>query len=427
MANVIRIKKRAGTGSAGAPTSLAPSELAFNEVSSDRTLYYGLGDAGNGSSDSVIAIGGSGAFTTLSTAQTISGDKTFTGTVNLSGATLSGNTTFSNNLTVTGDLTVSGTTTTVNSTTVTVDDKNIELGSVDSPSESTANGGGLTLKGGSDHTILYTSSGSTWDFSEHVNLASGKSFKIAGTDVLSATALGDAVVSSALTSVGTISSGTWNAGVISPTYGGTGQDASSASNGQLLIGNGSGLSLATLTAGSNVTITNSSGGITIAASGGTSISAGDGIDVSGSTVSVDLYANGGIIFQGEDKELRVDLSASALDGTLAVSDGGTGATSASAARTALGLAIGSDVQAYNANLATLSLLGEGVDTAIAALSSTEVAALDGSTSATSTTLASSDRFIVNDAGSVVQVALSDLVTFLADGGTSSFVIDGGTF
>jgi hypothetical protein len=49
--------------------------------------------------------------------------------------------------------------------------------------------------------------------------------------------------------------------------GGTG-NTSTPTNGQLLIGNGSGFSLATLTAGTNVTITNSSGGITIAATGG---------------------------------------------------------------------------------------------------------------------------------------------------------------
>jgi hypothetical protein len=49
--------------------------------------------------------------------------------------------------------------------------------------------------------------------------------------------------------------------------GGTGNTAT-PTNGQLLIGNGSGFSLATLTAGSNITITNSSGGITIASTGG---------------------------------------------------------------------------------------------------------------------------------------------------------------
>ena len=46
--------------------------------------------------------------------------------------------------------------------------------------------------------------------------------------------------------------------------------ASTPTNGQLLIGNGTGFSYATLTAGSNITITNSSGGITIASSGGAS-------------------------------------------------------------------------------------------------------------------------------------------------------------
>ena len=44
--------------------------------------------------------------------------------------------------------------------------------------------------------------------------------------------------------------------------------ASTPTNGQLLIGNGTGFSYAALTAGSNITITNSAGGITIASSGG---------------------------------------------------------------------------------------------------------------------------------------------------------------
>ena len=100
-----------------------------------------------------------------------------------SGGTVSGN------VVVTGTLEIQGGTTTISSSTLVVADKNIELGKVASPSESTANGGGITLKSVSDHTILYTSATNSWDFSDHVNLASGKEFKINGTTVLSATAL----------------------------------------------------------------------------------------------------------------------------------------------------------------------------------------------------------------------------------------------
>jgi len=56
--------------------------------------------------------------------------------------------------------------------------------------------------------------------------------------------------------------------------GGTGV-TTTPTNGQLLIGNGTGYTAATLTAGSNITITNSSGGITIASSGGGSSGAGN--------------------------------------------------------------------------------------------------------------------------------------------------------
>ena len=59
MANTIRIKKRAASGSDGAPSSLASSELAFNE--SDLKLYYGFGDNGSGVATSIITIGGAGA------------------------------------------------------------------------------------------------------------------------------------------------------------------------------------------------------------------------------------------------------------------------------------------------------------------------------------------------------------------------------
>lgn len=122
------------------------------------------------------------------------------------------------NITIAGNLTVNGTTTTVNSSTLTVDDKNIELGSVATPTNSTADGGGITLKGATDHTIIWTNSTSSWDFSEHVNIASAKEFRVAGAKVLDATSLGAAVVNSSLTSVGTITTGVWNGTAIATAY-----------------------------------------------------------------------------------------------------------------------------------------------------------------------------------------------------------------
>jgi len=280
-------------------------------------------------------------------------------------------------------------------------------------------------------------------------------------------------------------------------------------------------------------------------SGAGQITAGNGLEKSGNTLSVDLKSNGGLVI--ESAEIAVDLAASSITGTLAIGDGGTGATSASAARTALGVAIGSDVQAFDAQLSdiagltptdsnfivgngsnfvlesgataraslgaqasatdltNLSSCQSGGSAALAALTSTEIAILDGATvstaelnildgvtataselnildgvtataselnimdgvtattselnildgvtstaselnildgvtattseinlidggtSASATTLAAADRFICNDAGTMKQVALSDLVTFLEDESASSFNIDGGTY
>jgi len=127
-------------------------------------------------------------------------------TVTAGGLDINGNGDVSGNLTVHGDMTVNGTTTTVNSTTLTVDDKNIELGSVTSPSDTTADGGGITLKGSTDKTINWINSTDSWTSSENFELASTKQFRINGNDILSQTQLGSTVLSSSLTSVGTLGS-----------------------------------------------------------------------------------------------------------------------------------------------------------------------------------------------------------------------------
>jgi len=183
------------------------------------------------------------------------------GTLDVTGAA-----TFDGNVTVQGDLTVNGSTTTIDTTTLVVEDKNIEIGKVATPTDVTADGGGLTLKGSTDKTITWLDATDAWTFSEHVNIASAKEYRIAGIKVLDATSLGSAVVSSSLTSVGTISTGVWNGTTVATSYGGTGQ--TTYTDGQLLIGKTDGtLAKATITAGTGVTVTNGDGSITIAATG----------------------------------------------------------------------------------------------------------------------------------------------------------------
>lgn len=133
-------------------------------------------------------------------------------------------------VTIPGDLTVNGTTTTINSTTLVVQDKNIEMGVVATPTDVTADGGGITLKGTTDKTINWIDATDAWTFSEHVNIASAKEYRIAGTKVLDATSLGSAVVSSSLTSVGTIGTGVWQGTAIADTYLGTISTALKVSN-----------------------------------------------------------------------------------------------------------------------------------------------------------------------------------------------------
>tara|TARA_B100000902_G_scaffold127554_1_gene126972 strand:- start:2829 stop:3794 length:966 start_codon:yes stop_codon:yes gene_type:complete len=229
VANTIRIKRSTGNS---APGSLANAELAYAEGTN--ILYYGTGTGGaGGSATSIEAIGGDGYYSTLSTAQTISGNKTYTGTLDLSGATVQ-SFTCAQNLVVTGNLTVSGTTTTVNSTTTTIADKNLELakGAAD---DAAADGGGITIDSGDgDKTWNWVNSTDAWTSSEHINVASSKAYYIDGTSVLNSTTLGSNIVNSSLTSLGTIGTGVWAGTDVAVAHGGTG--ASTAANARTNLG-----------------------------------------------------------------------------------------------------------------------------------------------------------------------------------------------
>ena len=94
----------------------------------------------------------------------------------VTGAKIENNPTIAGNLTVAGTLTVEGTTTTIESVTLTVDDKNIEMGSVDTPTDTTADGGGITLKGTTDKTITWENDTNQWNVNQKWTENAGSSF-----------------------------------------------------------------------------------------------------------------------------------------------------------------------------------------------------------------------------------------------------------
>ena len=433
MPNVIRFKTRA-SGAVGAPASLMETDPAYHAV--DDTLYLGIGSGGaGGSATSIKPIGGSGAFVDKTGAQTISGNKTFTGTLDLSAANIP-SFTCNQNLTIVGDLVVQGTTSTISSTTITVSDKNLELGKVGTPTDTTADGGGITLKGTSDKTFNWVDATDSWTSSEHIELAANKVFRIDAVEVLSKTGLGSTVVSSSLTSVGTITSGVWTASDVAVAHGGTG--ASTEAQARINLGLQIGVNvephsdilteLATMASGAASALADLTG-TEVAILDGATLTTAELNYVDGVTSSIQTQLN-------NKQPLDADLTA--------LSSCQSGAATALALLTSTEVAIldGATLTTAELNIldgvtatATELNLLDGVTSTTAELNildgltatTTELNVIDGGTSATSTTLATADRIVMNDNGTMKQVALTDLVTFLEDGSTSGFDIDGGTY
>ncbi len=428
MSNTIRIKKRAASGSTGAPTSLAPSEIAFNENASDLKLYYGLGDDGSGEATSVIVIGGPGGFF----------NKTDTRSAN---AILAGPTTGSAAAPTFRSLVVADVPT-LTASKISDFDSQVRTNRIDQLASATNPVSGVTPTADAHFaTKAYVDSTSEGlDVKESVKVATTANITLSGTQTID----GVAVSADERVLVKNQSTATENGLYLCKASSwvrtddlAAGFDAAGmftfveqgSSNADIAF-------VCTSNKGSAVVGTNNLSYSIFSSSG--NVTAGNGLDKSGNELSVDLKANGGLVI--ESTELAVDLGASSITGTLAIGDGGTGATSASNARSNLGLVIGTDVEPHSDKLTELATMGQTTANALADLTEAEVQILDGAvvtttelniidgnTSATSTTLATADRFVCNDAGVMKQVALSDMISFISDGSTSGYVVDGGTF
>ena len=578
MANTIRIKRSTGSSN---PGSLENAEVAFRE--GDEVLIYGTGTGGSGgSATSIIAIGGKGAFF----------DKATTRNANI---VLAGPTTGSAAAPTFRSL-VAADIPSIAHTKISDFDTGVRTNTL---AEMAAPAAAVSLNS-QKITSLATPTATTdaatkgyvdsvsqgLDVKDSVKVATTANITLSGTQTI------DGVAVSADERVLVKDQSTASQNGLYLCKASTWERTTDLATGANAAGMFTFVEQGTVNADNGFTCTSNTGSAVVGTnnlvfaqfSGAGSVTAGDGLDKSGNTMSVDLKANGGLVI--ESTEVAVDLAASSITGTLAISDGGTGATSASAARTALGVAIGSDVQAFDAQLSDIAgltptdsnfIVGDGSNfvlesgatarasmgaqasatdltnlsscqsggsAALAALTSTEIAILDGATvttselnildgvtstatelnildgvtsstselnildgvtattselnildgvtstaaelnildgvtstaaelnildgvtsttaelnildgvtsttselnildgvtattaeinlidggtSATSTTLAAADRFICNDAGTMKQVALSDLVTFLEDESASSFDIDGGTY
>ena len=365
MSNTIRIKKRAASGSAGAPSSLSPSELAFNEA--DLKLYYGFGDNGSTppSASSIITVGGAGAF--FNKTDTRTANRILAGPTTGSAAAPTFRALVAADLLKLNEFTAPDGSVSLNSqkitnlATPTADGDAASKSYVDGVSQ------GLDVK---DSVVAATTANITiatalnnGDTLDGVTLSTND--RVLVKDQSTASQNGIYIVGSSPARADDLAAGVDAAGMFTFVE----QGSTNADQGFVCTSN----------KGSAVVGTNNLAFSQFSGAG--NLTAGDGLDKSGNEFSVDLKSNGGLVI--ESTELAVDLAASSITGTLAVSDGGTGSTTSSAARTALGLAIGSNVQAYDADLDNLSGCQSGGSAALAALTSTEIQILDGATVTTS--------------------------------------------
>ena len=394
MANTVRIKRSTGSS---APTSLANAELAHAEGSDIIFIGKGTGGAG-GSATTIEKIGGKGAFFDKDTVQ--NANKVLGGPTSGSDAAPTFRALVSDDIpslahTKISDfdtgvrtnrldqLTAPTASVSLNSQTITnlADPVNTQDAATKGFVEATSQGLDVkdSVKVATTANITISTALNSGDAIDGVTLADND--RVLVKDQSTPSQNGIYIVGSSPARSSDLAAGADAAGMFTFVEQGT----VNADNGFVCTSN----------KGSAVVGTNS---LTFAQfSGAGQVTAGDGLDKSGNTLSVDLKANGGLVI--ESTEIAIDLAASSITGTLPVTK----------------------LTSLTSTVSELNVL-DGITSTTA-----ELNLLDGATSATSTTLAAADRLIVNDAGTMKQVALSDLVTFLEDESASSFNIDGGTY
>jgi cytoskeletal protein CcmA (bactofilin family) len=359
--------------------------------------------------------------------------------------------TVNDNLTVTGDLTVSGTTTTVNSTTVNLNDHNIVLDSGNSTS-AVINGAGITLEGGSgdDATFLYSTTGPKFELklgSSYEDLKVDQliaaSLDISGNIDIDGTSNLDAVDIDGVVQVdGATTFGVDDTGVDVKFFGATSgayllwdesADKLLTAGGavvdivkdKLLIG---GTAVTTTAAELNVLDAVTAGTVTaslgVVVDSNKDIGTFRNITLSGELDAGSLDVSGDIDVDGTSNLDAVDIDGAVqIDATVTIGANDQGydvifyGDTASANVT---WDTSADDLIFNGGAGLIVPDGQLTlgSTAVAATAA-ELNIMDGNTSATSTTLVNADRLVTNDNGTMKQVALTDVKTYLTSAGFST--------
>ena len=205
-------------GAIDADGGVTANTLLVEDLTNDRVLIAGTGGEVEDSANLTFNGSQLGITGTVNASSTVTASAFHTGAegsaIRVTSNTISGPATITldpagvgdntGKVVIAGDFQVDGTTTTVNSTTMTVDDKNLELGT-GAANDAAANGGGITIVSGEGNkTFNFEATGDNLGSSENLNIASGKVYKVNNVETLSATTLGANVVNSSLTNVGTL-------------------------------------------------------------------------------------------------------------------------------------------------------------------------------------------------------------------------------